>query len=98
MHNLFQIKKIETIDQFHFIDFDYVQKLLELKKPDEILKDLFQLFEITKDIFRINKKKFPYFKELKDLRYKMLNDDLGGSFSLIDQKPYLEKLHSLINS
>ena len=98
LHNLFQIKKLQTIDQFHFIDFDYVLKLLEFKKPSEILKDLFQLFEITKDIFRINKKKFPYFKELKDLRYKMLNDDLGGSFSLIDQKPYLEKLHSLINS
>jgi len=96
LHHLFQTKKNETINQFQLLDLEYVLKIYEIKKPDEILKDLFQLFEITRDIFKINKQKFPYIQELKDLRFKMLSEDLGGSFSLVDQKSYLEKLRSLI--
>jgi hypothetical protein len=51
---------------------------------------------ISSPYIYFNKQKFPYIQELKDLRFKMLSEDLGGSFSLVDQKSYLEKLRSLI--
>ena len=88
----FNLHKKNITSQFLKIDKSYIREMIKLKNPLGVLKDLFQIFKIVKDIYSINKIEIELEEELKVIRDQLILNDLQNSPSNIDNKQYLDEL------
>ena len=88
----FNLQKKNITSQFLKIDKNYIIQMIELKRPLKILKDLFQIFKIAKDIYLINNSELELDEELKKIRNQLILHDLESSPSKIDNKKFLDEL------
>ena len=95
--NKFYSYKKNIIRNFPKIDKEYIFKMIDIKKPCEDLKDLFQIYKISYEIFKFNGEKFIYEKRIKDLRKEIIEEDIKSNSSNIVKKQYLDELLKIID-
>ena len=81
-----------VISHFSKPDLEYVEKMINIKKPLKNIKDLFQIYKIFMEITLLNNQKFKLNKNFGYLREDLIFEDLTGSPSKVDKKLYLDEL------
>ena len=67
-------------------------KMIDIKKPSESIRDLFQIYKIFLEITLINNKDFKLMENLEYLRGSLVLEDLTSSPSKINKKLFLDEL------
>jgi len=81
-----------VISHFSKPDLEYVEKMIDIKKPLKSIKDLFQIYKIFMELTLLNNQKFKLNKNFGYLREDLIFEDLTGSPSKVDKKLYLDEL------
>ena len=93
----FNKMKRKIITTFSPIDEDYLLKIVDIKSPLQSTKDLYQIYKIFEDLCYVNKKNFLFVDKILKLRELLMNDELTGSSSNINNKQYLDELLLRLN-
>ena len=89
--------KRKIITTFSPIDEDYLLKIVDIKSHLQSTKDLYQIYKIFEDLCYVNKKNFLFVDKILKLRELLMNDELTGSSSNINNKQYLDELLLRLN-
>ena len=88
----FYINKKKIMSHFSKPKPEYLMKMIDIKKPSESIRDLFQIYKIFLEITLLNNKDFKLMENLEYLRGSLVLEDLTSSPSKINKKLFLDEL------
>ena len=88
----FYINKKKIMSHFSKPKPEYLMKMIDIKKPLESIRDLFQIYKIFLEITLLNNKDFKLMENLEYLRGSLVLEDLTSSPSKINKKLFLDEL------